>query len=151
MEDREQPIEMLPHDNEDVLKNPEHTTSYQQGVQQVEAITQVWSKRALWITFALWVTKNSFRNYHRPDENWNRLYIVSFVDSLMEATQTQLTSYVTSSFSEHGLLSTTNVISTIVGGVAALPIAKIINIWGRVEGFTVMIVLVVIGMLAECY
>ncbi|CRG84194.1 Siderophore iron transporter mirB [Talaromyces islandicus] len=130
MAHHEQPIEMAPHESEDVSKNLENTASYQEGVQQVEAITQVWSKRALWITFAL-------------------LYVVSFVDSLMEATQTQLTPYVTSTFSEHALLSTTNVISTIVGGVAALPVAKIINIWGRVEGFTIMILLIVVGLITK--
>ncbi|KAK2752889.1 hypothetical protein FQN54_008042 [Arachnomyces sp. PD_36] len=102
----------------------------QDGVEQLEAITQVWSKKALYITFVL-------------------LYIVSFVDSLTQSTQTQLTAYVTSDFSEHALLSTTNVVSSIVGGVAALPISKIINIWGRVEGLILMLLLMVVGLIIK--
>ncbi|RWA14690.1 hypothetical protein EKO27_g473 [Xylaria grammica] len=38
----------------------------------------------------------------------------------------------------HGLLATTSIVATIVSGVFALPIAKVIDIWGRCEGFVIM-------------
>ncbi|RYC54459.1 hypothetical protein CHU98_g11750 [Xylaria longipes] len=49
----------------------------------------------------------------------------------------------------HGLLATTEIIATIVGGVIALPIAKIIDIWGRCEGFIIMVCLVVLGLILK--
>jgi hypothetical protein len=70
---------------------------------------------------------------------------VHFVDSLMSNTQYSLEPYVTSSFSRHALLSTTNVMSSIIGGVSKLPLAKLVDIWGRLEGFVFVIGLMVIG------
>ncbi|CAH0015797.1 unnamed protein product [Clonostachys rhizophaga] len=102
----------------------------QEGVAQVEAITTVWSTRMLWTAFVF-------------------LYLVSFVDALLQSVQGALTPYVTSSFSQHSLLATTSIVANIVGGVCQLTIAKIIDIWGRVEGFTIMIFLVVLGMILK--
>lgn len=53
--------------------------------------------------------------------------------------------YVTSAFSEHSLVATTTVLSSIIGAVAKLPIAKIIDIWGRAEGYSLMVFLCTIG------
>lgn len=55
----------------------------------------------------------------------------------------------TSSFAQHGLLSITGILATIIGGVCNLAIAKIIDIWGRVEGFIFMVVLIVVGMIMK--
>lgn len=55
----------------------------------------------------------------------------------------------TSEFSQHGLLATTSIVASILGGVSNLAIAKIIDIWGRVEGFLAMLLLMVIGMIMK--
>ncbi|KAL0936305.1 siderophore iron transporter mirb [Colletotrichum truncatum] len=102
----------------------------QDGVKQVEAITTVWSKKMLWIVFVL-------------------LYLVAFVDNLLQSVQSNLTPYVTSAFGQHGLLSTTSIISTILGGVSKLTIAKIIDIRGRTEGFVWMVLLITVGMIMK--
>lgn len=68
-----------------------------------------------------------------------------FTASMLNNTQWGLEAYVTSSFSQHGLLATTSVMSNIIGGVSKLTIAKIIDIWGRVEGFTLVVGLLVMG------
>lgn len=68
---------------------------------------------------------------------------------LLQAVQSELVPYVTSSFNYHGLLATTSVVSTIVGGVSKLSIAKVIDIWGRAQGFAVMVCLIVIGMIMK--
>lgn len=78
-----------------------------------------------------------------------RIYLVSFVDMLLQSVQSELVPYVTSAFGKHGLLSTTSVVSTIVGGVSKLTIAKIIDIWGRAQGFAVMLMLIIIGMIMK--
>jgi hypothetical protein len=38
--------------------------------------------------------------------------------------------------------------SSIIGGVSKLTVAKIIDIWGRVEGFALIVLLLVMGMSA---
>ncbi|KAK1704834.1 major facilitator superfamily transporter [Colletotrichum lupini] len=111
----------------DYEEDPEHK---QDGVKKVEAITSVWSWKMLWVVFAL-------------------LYLVSFTDGLLQSVQSNLTPYVTSSFGQHGLLATTSIVSTILGGVSKLTIAKIIDIRGRAEGFAGMVFLVTIGMIMK--
>lgn len=80
------------------------------------------------------------------------IFLVFFVSSLQQQIATNLTPYVTSAFAQHSLLSTTQVVSSIVGAVAKLPIAKIINIWGRAEGYILMVAICTIGlvMMAAC-
>ncbi|EEU35532.1 uncharacterized protein NECHADRAFT_55481 [Fusarium vanettenii 77-13-4] len=102
----------------------------QAGVQQVEAITTVWSTRMLWTVFAL-------------------LYVVNVVDAILQHVQSSLTPYVTSAFAQHSLLATTGVVSSIIGGVCQLTIAKVIDIWGRGEGYAAMLMLCVIGLIMK--
>ncbi|OMP86129.1 Siderophore iron transporter mirB [Diplodia seriata] len=111
----------------------EESIRIQDGVKRVEAITQAWTTKALIITGVF-------------------IYICSFVNSLQQQITTNLGVYVTSSFMLHSLYSTTSVLSSVIGGVSKFPIAKIIDIWGRVEGFILMTVLCTIGlvMMAAC-
>ncbi|KAI1376563.1 MFS general substrate transporter [Hypoxylon crocopeplum] len=102
----------------------------QDGVKRVEAITTVWSKELLIVMFIL-------------------LYLATFVDMLLQSVQSNLVPYITSAFNKHGLLATTGIVATIIGGVSKLTIAKIIDIWGRCEGFVFMVALVVIGMILK--
>ncbi|KAM5523951.1 siderophore iron transporter mirb [Fusarium oxysporum f. sp. phaseoli] len=102
----------------------------QAGVRQVEAITAVWSTRMLWTVFVL-------------------LYFINIIDAVLQHVQSSLTPYVTSTFAQHGLLATTGVVSSIVGGVCQLTIAKVIDIWGRGQGYAVMLVLCVVGLIVK--
>lgn len=63
-----------------------------------------------------------------------------------------LTPYVTSAFKEHSLTATTSIISTLIGGLVKLPYAKLIDIWGRPQGFAVMVACLTLGliMMAGC-
>lgn len=67
------------------------------------------------------------------------------MNSLQQQISGNLTVYVTSSFAEHPLTATTSVMSSIIGAVAKLPIAKIIDIWGRTEGYILMVFLATLG------
>ena len=62
------------------------------------------------------------------------------------------TPYVTSSFALHSLTATTGVMSSIIGGLVKLPLAKILDIWGRPQGFALMVFCLTIGliMMAGC-
>lgn len=78
-----------------------------------------------------------------------RLYLISFVDYLQNAIDASLNPYITSFFGQRGLLNIASILSTIIGGVAPLALAKAIDIWGRVEGFLVMLLVCVVGMIMK--
>lgn len=78
-----------------------------------------------------------------------RIYLISFVGAFQQSVQQNLTPYVTSAFNGHGLLATTSIVSTIVGGVFKLTIAKMIDIWGRVVGFIFMLLLITVGLIMK--
>ncbi|KAF5000604.1 hypothetical protein FGRMN_1636 [Fusarium graminum] len=77
------------------------------------------------------------------------LYLVNFVDTLLQTIHASLVLYVTSSFSQHGLLDITSVFESIIAGISKLAIAKIIDIRGRNEGFLLMILIIIIGMILK--
>ncbi|EJP67798.1 siderophore iron transporter mirB [Beauveria bassiana ARSEF 2860] len=113
------------------LKNDaESESDFQDGVREVRAITTIWTKWTLWSMFAL-------------------LYLISFVDYLQNALDYALSPYITSAFGQHGLLNVGGILSTIIGGCAPLALAKVIDIWGRVEGFLFMLLICVIGMIMK--
>ncbi|KAF5023678.1 hypothetical protein F66182_4244 [Fusarium sp. NRRL 66182] len=108
----------------------DNSDSKQEGVKRVEAVTQLWSPGMMWAVFIF-------------------LYLVNFVDTLLQAVHAGLVPYVTSSFSQHGLLAITSVFGSIIAGVSKLAIAKIIDIRGRNEGFLLMIAIIIIGMIMK--
>lgn len=63
-----------------------------------------------------------------------------------------LTPYVTSSFSAHSLTAVTGIISSLIGGISKIPLAKIFDLWGRPRGFGLVIAIFVLGlgMMAGC-
>ncbi|RWA14915.1 hypothetical protein EKO27_g245 [Xylaria grammica] len=74
---------------------------------------------------------------------------LSFIDALAQSVGDSLAPYVTSSFGQHGLLTTASLIARIIGGVITLTIAKVIDIWGRCEGFIFMVIVSVIGQILK--
>ncbi|KFZ11365.1 hypothetical protein V502_07586 [Pseudogymnoascus sp. VKM F-4520 (FW-2644)] len=104
--------------------------SWHDGVLRIRAITTMWSKKSMWTMFAL-------------------LWLISFVDILQNALDSSLNPYVTSSFASHGLMNVSGVMSSAVGACTPLALAKIIDIWGRVEGFTFMLIVCVVGMILK--
>lgn len=68
-----------------------------------------------------------------------------FVNSLQQQMASSLNPYVTSAFAKHSLLSTISVVSSLVGAIMKLPVSKIIDIWGRTEGYILMVAFCVLG------
>lgn len=79
----------------------------------------------------------------------DRLWLISFVDIVQNALDYALNPYVTSSFAAHGLMNVSGVLSSAVGACTPLALAKIIDIWGRVEGFCFTLLICVIGMILK--
>ncbi|PGH09701.1 hypothetical protein AJ80_07654 [Polytolypa hystricis UAMH7299] len=103
---------------------------YQAGVRRVRAVTSVWSSKSLWLMFAL-------------------LYLVSFVDMLLSTVSDGLTPFVTSLFEKHGLIATVGIVATIMGGCCALTLAKVVDVFGRIEGFLFMLAILILGVILK--
>lgn len=103
------------------------------GVRAVQAATIVWSRKALLVSYGL-------------------IFLIFFTNSLQQQIQSNLVGYVTSDFRRHSLVATTNVVSTLLAGIMKLPISKLIDIFGRAEGFLVCLACAVLGlvMMAAC-
>ncbi|CZT10869.1 probable transporter (major facilitator superfamily) [Rhynchosporium agropyri] len=104
------------------------TEDAQAGVQQIEAVTLAWTKRSLaallcfiWLLFLT---------------NGMRLSILA-----------SLLPYVTSDFKSHSLMTTIEIVSSAMAAATYIPVAKMLDVWGRAEGFAVLVVFSTIGLI----
>ncbi|EFW18832.1 hypothetical protein D8B26_005629 [Coccidioides posadasii str. Silveira] len=113
--------------------HPQGEEKLSDGVKQAKAVAAAWTKTALVGAYV-------------------GIFLVFFVLSLQQQITGNLTAYVTSAFSKHTLLATTTVISSIISAAVRLPVAKIMDIWGRVEGYLLMVSCCTLGlvMMASC-
>ncbi|KAL8914499.1 MAG: hypothetical protein Q9171_000852 [Xanthocarpia ochracea] len=98
----------------------------QHGVKNIEAISQTWTKRALVAAYV-------------------GIFLLAFFTSLESQTTINLTAYATSAFSLHSLVATVLVVQSVVNAVIKPPMAKIANVFGRLEAFSISVFLYVIG------
>lgn len=105
----------------------------QAGVQSIEATAVVWTTTSLIIAYIM-------------------IWIVYFVDSMQQGATGTLTPYVTSAFQKHSLTPTVNIMSNIIGGVFKLTLAKILDVFGRPQGFLLSVFFTTLGlvMMAAC-
>lgn len=61
--------------------------------------------------------------------------------------QSYLTIYAYADFSAAPAISTATILSSIIGGVIKLPIAKAINIWGRAESYAFFVMVYLLGLI----
>lgn len=103
------------------------------GVQKVEAGLIVWNKKAVYLTYA-WI------------------WICFFMLALQSAIGNNVIYYAYAEFSSASQVSTASILAAIIGGVLKLPIAKILTIWGRAEGFLVFVGIYLLGIIviASC-
>ncbi|CAK7210262.1 hypothetical protein SBRCBS47491_000717 [Sporothrix bragantina] len=105
--------------------------------------------------------QNGVKKIQEAAQSWSRLHIVLayvfiwiilFTDALQQSMAGTLTPFVTSAFASHSLTATTGVMSSIIGGIAKLPLAKILDVWGRPQGLALSVILLDIGlvMMAAC-
>ncbi|EXJ86882.1 hypothetical protein A1O3_03836 [Capronia epimyces CBS 606.96] len=105
----------------------------QRGVQMVEAVTLTWSKQSLVCVFIL-------------------MFLLYFVNAFQASILSNLTPYVTSDFEQHSLLTVIYIVSNSMTAATYIPVAKILDLWGRAEGFLVMVVFADVGLIlmASC-
>ncbi|QIW95945.1 hypothetical protein AMS68_001463 [Peltaster fructicola] len=98
------------------------------GIKKARATTIVWSRSALIFAYAL-------------------IFLIFFVNSLQQQITNNLGNYVVSDFATQGLYPITGVVSQLVAGIIKLPVARLMDIWGRPLGYVVMLFTAVIGLI----
>lgn len=58
-----------------------------------------------------------------------------------------LTPYATSSFLGHSLLTVIGIVASAMTAAVYIPMAKALDLWGRAEGFMLMVLLCIIGLI----
>ncbi|MCJ1434969.1 hypothetical protein MMC27_004339 [Xylographa pallens] len=96
------------------------------GVKNIEAISQTWTK---WSLFSAYLG----------------IFLLAFCTSLEGQTTVNLSVYATSSFAEFPLVASVYVVQEVVNAVVKPPMAKIANVFGRLEAFSFSIFLYVLG------
>lgn len=108
-------------------------TEAQGGVQQADAVTLVWTRSALVLAYAF-------------------IFLNFCLTSMEQQTTANLLPFVVSDFSAHSLIPAIGIASFILSGVLRLPVAKIIDTWGRPQGLAAMVAIATAGlaMMAAC-
>lgn len=82
----------------------------------------------------------------------DRIWVCFFILALQSSISNNMIYYAYAGFSSAPQISQAYILSTIIGGVLQLPIAKTLNLWGRAEGFLLFIRVFIlrIVMIASC-
>ncbi|EAQ85457.1 hypothetical protein CHGG_09471 [Chaetomium globosum CBS 148.51] len=105
----------------------------QRGVQQVEAVTMSWTKATLIAVFF-------------------NIWLLYLVNAFQSAILSSLVPFVTSDFESHSLLNVIYVVANSMTAAVFIPLSKILDLWGRAEGFMIMVFFATLGLvlMAAC-
>jgi MFS family permease len=121
------------NDNDDdthtIMSEASHGSA-QAGVKRLEAISSSWSKSSLYVAYL-------------------GIALLAYATSLEGQVTSNLAIYATSAFKAHSLVSTVLVIQGVVLSVVKPPMAKIADVFGRFEAFSLCIVLYIIGYIQQ--
>ncbi|GAB7365994.1 hypothetical protein MBLNU230_g7321t1 [Neophaeotheca triangularis] len=113
--------------DEEELKPDRPAEDAQPGVRKIEAVTLAWSKKWLIITLCL-------------------IWLLTLVNNMRSVMVYSLSAYATSSFYGHSLLTVISVVSSALAGAVYIPMAKALDLWGRAEGFLLMLTFCLVGL-----
>ncbi|KAF7189000.1 MFS siderochrome iron transporter B [Pseudocercospora fuligena] len=99
----------------------------QPGVQKIEAVTLTWSKKSVFGVLIL-------------------IWFLTLVNNMKTSMVYSLSAYATSSFLGHSLLTVISVVASAMAGAVYIPMAKALDLWGRAEGFLVMTLFCIVGL-----
>ncbi|TQN67945.1 Siderophore iron transporter mirB [Colletotrichum shisoi] len=110
------------------MQEQQPSDEVQHGVKLAQALTLTWKKNSLVAIFI-------FMRF---------LYLTNgFQSSVLYS----LTPYAASDFESHSLLPVIDVVSSAMTASAYIPLAKILDLWGRAEGFLLMVLFATLGMI----
>lgn len=75
------------------------------------------------------------------------MWLMYFVQALQSSLTMNLSPYITSSFEGHSLLTVISIMTNIMSAACTMPIAKILNMWNRTVGFTLMLSIALVGLI----
>ncbi|OGM42537.1 MFS siderochrome iron transporter MirB [Aspergillus bombycis] len=141
VEDIETPVAVnaAPYDKEAGIGSPQNNTESsgdnslptegaQRGVKDIEAVTLAWSKTALATTLII-------------------IWIYVLANGFKASIIASLTPYATSSFQSHSLLTVIDIVASAMTSAVYIPMAKMLDVWGRAEGFIFMLVIATLGLI----
>ncbi|KXS94066.1 hypothetical protein AC578_5322 [Pseudocercospora eumusae] len=99
----------------------------QPGVQKIEAVTLTWPKKSVFLLLIL-------------------IWFLTLVNNMKTSMVYSLSAYATSSFMGHSLLTVISVVASAMAGAVYIPMAKALDLWGRAEGFLVMTLFCIVGL-----
>lgn len=117
------------HDSNDNGRPPSPSASEasgQDGVKAIEAISMTWTK---WGLIAAYFS----------------IFLMAFTTSLEGQVTYSVVPFATSSFQTHSLISTVYTIQGVVNAVIKAPMAKIADVFGRLEAFSICILFYILG------
>ncbi|KAK7697697.1 hypothetical protein SLS64_013253 [Diaporthe eres] len=112
------------------------------GVQEMEATTLIWTKPALACLFIGYGYSNE-----KAEARYNSIWFIFLVNGFRLSILSSLTPYVTSEWGQHSLIATIKVVSYAMAGAVYIPMAKLMDVWGRAEGFLLMVGFVELGLI----
>ncbi|KAL6696924.1 major facilitator superfamily domain-containing protein, partial [Trichoderma pleuroticola] len=66
---------------------------------------------------------------------------------MQQGAEAALNPYVTSAFQQHSLTPTVGILASIIGGVCNLTVAKILDVFGRPQGYAMSLIITTIGLI----
>ncbi|KAI5459006.1 major facilitator superfamily domain-containing protein [Mariannaea sp. PMI_226] len=100
----------------------------QGGVRDIEAVTLTWTKKSLIGVFI-------------------GIWFVYLLNAFQSSTVGGFLPYVTSDFGEHSLLTVIDVVASSMTAAVFIPLAKFLDVWGRAEGFLLMVGFAELGLI----
>lgn len=118
-------------DGDELQERPSQDVA--RGIQDVEAITLVWSKTSLIAVFIL-------------------IWMVYFVNAFQSTLLSNLITFVSSDFESQSLLNVVTIVASAISSACYIPLARILDTWGRAEGYLFMAILCTLGLvlMAAC-
>ncbi|RBR20921.1 uncharacterized protein FIESC28_05073 [Fusarium coffeatum] len=104
------------------------TENAQHGVQTVEATTLAWSKKALVGVFIF-------------------MWLIYLTNGFQGQINNTLLPYASSEWESHSLIPVIGVVANCMTAAVYIPLSKILDLWGRAEGFLLMVLFATIGMI----
>ncbi|KZF18858.1 MFS general substrate transporter [Xylona heveae TC161] len=106
-----------------------HPVPEEEGVQRIEALTSSWTWRELILTYLA-------------------IYLFFFIHDLQQSIVGTCAPYIASALGDHhSLVAAIQIAALIIGGVVSFPIARVLDIWGRLPGFVMLFILTEVGMI----
>ncbi|KAJ1568936.1 hypothetical protein HK405_012047 [Cladochytrium tenue] len=112
----------------EIIEHPNEVTKDAQiGLQKAEAAALIWSRSVVYGIYA-WI------------------WVCWFIIALQTAVSSNIIYYAYADFASAPQISQAFITSSVLSGVILLPIAKILNLWGRAEGLLIFLVVYVVGL-----